>query len=859
MTSVALANNGTALMSVVTKVSPSAAVATAAADIAEKLSAITGATFAVTTGDGLTGIAVGIDGDFAWPLSFTPDNPTKTEDYILRSHAGGLYVGGATDKGITHAIWDLLYRIGYRQFFPGDAWEIIPSVPELSVDINVTESPDWYGRRFGIHYHLWDSNAPRVSAWNQRNRMGQGIELITNHAYAAIVSRHEAEFAAHPEYYAEIDGVRDVDAGGGVKFDISNADLRQLVTDDTLALFAADSSLQSASLDPSDGGGWGNSAAEEALGSISDRVIMLANQAAAAVDAVYPSQKYIGIYAYNKHSPPPNIAVNPRVVVSIATRFLTGGFTVDSLISGWSEKGATLGIREYYSVNVWDRDLPGKARASNKPFLRQSLRDWRARGARWMTSESGDGWGMAGLGYYLAARYMWDTAETVNHDALIADFMTRCFGPAQAPMAEFFELIDGVNKPLLSQDLIGRMYIHCSDALDLTVDAAIRRRIYDLALYTRYVELFREYELAETSGGERQSAFETLIRYAYQISVQNHMVHSNALWRDLEKRDENVSIPPEAKYSIDEPDNPWKTSEVIPDAVIDGYITDGIANNPLLAFTPVQFSDDLVLATSLEIPAPTGPLGEYTYIRSEGYYHTWVETAPAQVLVRGIGGKSSATEGDVRFELYPREEPEFLFVDSAQIPPDNTGYDLVFDTEFTGLQSLRVSDGGGGYEVNPNDPDAAFTYDCGLHRTTRFTGRWTMYFYVPVGTTVVGGYAWGASGTVGSDTLKDSDGVVRYTFTRPGGYYWYVPVPEGQDGKLWRFDNCIDKRALMTVPPYVARSAEELLLPREVLFVELFRQAPARRSARFDSEDRSAVGATGGRAAFAAAESRAVG
>ncbi|MGM0739553.1 MAG: T9SS type A sorting domain-containing protein, partial [Bacteroidota bacterium] len=47
--------------------------------------------------------------------------------------------------------------------------------------------------------------------------------------------------------------------------------------------------------------------------------------------------------------------------------------------------------------------------------------------------------------------------------------------------------------------------------------------------------------------------------------------------------------------------------------------------------------------------------------------------------------------------------------------------------------------------------------------------------------------------------------------------YFNIPVGEGQDGKLWRISN--DKGytlRLMSVPPYMARSGEELLLPLEV-------------------------------------------
>ncbi|MFM8469527.1 MAG: hypothetical protein ACKODH_06095 [Limisphaerales bacterium] len=44
-----------------------------------------------------------------------------------------------------------------------------------------------------------------------------------------------------------------------------------------------------------------------------------------------------------------------------------------------------------------------------------------------------------------------------------------------------------------------------------------------------------------------------------------------------------------------------------------------------------------------------------------------------------------------------------------------------------------------------------------------------------------------------------------------------MPVEAGQDGKLWQLQNTAGTRMLMTVPPYLARSASELMLPEEVL------------------------------------------
>jgi hypothetical protein len=89
-------------------------------------------------------------------------------------------------------------------------------------------------------------------------------------------------------------------------------------------------------------------------------------------------------------------------------------------------------------------------------------------------------------------------------------------------------------------------------------------------------------------------------------------------------------------------------------------------------------------------------------------------------------------------------------------------------------------------------------------------GRWTLYFYVPKHTPFVGGFAQGVG------DLLDPEGRKIFSFTGKGEYF-KVPVPSGADGRLWRFSNCTGDRLLMTVPAYMAASAAELLLPKEVV------------------------------------------
>lgn len=542
---VQLARDGTAHHSVTTAAQASPRVQAAAKTLAEMLGKISGAKFQTTTGDGQRGLAVGRAGDFPGvnlPLKSDPKDPTLREDYVLRSHANGIWLVGNTDFAVEHAVWDFLHRLGYRQFFPGPHWEIIPTQRELSLAVDVTEHPSYYARRIWYGFGPWDYAAAPYADWCAKNRATSGIALNSGHAYDGILNRNHVEFHAHAEYLGLQNGERRTS-----KFCISNPGLRRLVVADALAQFAKNPDADSVSLDPSDGGGWCECAPCQAMGSVTDRA--LTRQRGRRRGHGEDGDKFIGMYAYSQHSPPPNIAAHPRVVISIATAFITGGFSVDQLIDGWQQRAKVLGIREYYSVNTWDRDLPGAARGGRIQYLKTSIPHFHERGARFLSAESSDNWGPNGLGYYLAARLLWDVREAGDADALVADFLDRSFGPVRQPMAEFYKLLTAEKRPPLSDDLVGRLYRRLDEARRGTTDAAIHARLADLTLYTRYVELWLDYSTA--SGPPRQAAFEALIRHAYRMRT-TMMIHAKALYRDLAARDKSVAIPKPAVWNIAE-------------------------------------------------------------------------------------------------------------------------------------------------------------------------------------------------------------------------------------------------------------------------------------------------------------------
>lgn len=137
-----------------------------------------------------------------------------------------------------------------------------------------------------------------------------------------------------------------------------------------------------------------------------------------------------------------------------------------------------------------------------------------------------------------------------------------------------------------------------------------------------------------------------------------------------------------------------------------------------------------------------------------------------------------------------------------------------------GLHRLDAQDGGGTHITWP--ADIRVTVESGFASpavNSQFRGVWTLYAYVPKGTRVIGGWSarvenWAPRP---AGRLVDPTGKPVLNFGALEEGWFKVEVPPGQDGKLWKFDQCVGKRLLMTIPPYLARRAEELLLPAEVV------------------------------------------
>jgi len=146
---------------------------------------------------------------------------------------------------------------------------------------------------------------------------------------------------------------------------------------------------------------------------------------------------------------------------------------------------------------------------------------------------------------------------------------------------------------------------------------------------------------------------------------------------------------------------------------------------------------------------------------------------------------------------------------------------VVLKTPHPGLHRLETVDGGDFTRIQWPE-GMPVTVESGIDTpgvTSHFRGGWTLYFYVPKGTKLVGGWASRIANWAPriSGKLVDADGREAFDFGKAEEGWFRVPVPPGQDGRLWKFENAVGQRLLMTVPPYLARRGEELLLPAEVV------------------------------------------
>jgi hypothetical protein len=290
------------------------------------------------------------------------------------------------------------------------------------------------------------------------------------------------------------------------------------------------------------------------------------------------------------------------------------------------------------------------------------------------------------------------------------------------------------------------------------------------------------------------------------------MVHSYGLWCRLV-----------TQAAALDPKHPWKDERPIPPEEIAKILVEGIANNVPVepGFVGVEYSNKLVPAAA-RLGLPKVPEGSFPNAPQDHQrYQIWLPEQAGSLDLKITVTKRWQNRLPKISLFSPQEVSLNAVASDESYLPDGKPYAIKLKTPYAGLHRVETLDGGD-YTRIEWPAGVPVTIESGIDTpgvTSHFRGAWTMYFYVPKGTTVVGGWASRIANWAPriSGRLVAPDGKVALDFAKVEEGWFKVPVGPGLDGRLWKFEDSQGQRLMMTVPPYLARRAEDLLLPVEVI------------------------------------------
>ena len=773
-TGLLLAEKGKALLPVVISAKASPGTRALAAELAAILQRITGAAFTVQTGDSTRGIVLGTLAEFPDPALRKPlqiqDGFNGRESYAIRTDAKRLRLLGATDLGASHAAFRFLETLGCRWFFPAPEWEVVPSMPTLRANLQETDRPALLARRIWYGYGFFDQDPQgkelrEYAAWNRHNRMAQSFSVNCGHAWQTIIADNKEAFDRHPEYLALVKGKRQ-----GEQLCVSNPAVRALAVQWALDFFRKNPLADMVSLEPSDGDGQCECPACARLGSISERVFGLANEAGRAVARQYPG-KLVGLYAYNEHCEPPSFVLEPNVYIQLTAGFIRGRYRFDELLELWPKHCRHMGLYEYFSVWLWDFDrLPG-GNGGNVPYLRRQIPRYAALGATSLDCESGCNWGLHGRGYYLASRLMWN--PRTNADATLADFYEKAFGPAAATVQRYYERFDPGAKPLLSEHLLALGFRDLEQATRLAAGRTdVQARLDHLKQYLRYVHL--RWQIDRASVKERRKALTlAALTHAYRTrySYMNHWEAMRQEWTRQAAQEFG-----EPSWDFNASHQPWAVERPYTHAETEAEFQEGLAFFQPQAIQEKKFSSDL---TPVRFP------GAAASVESVQQYQGSVRYA--LYSLRGEPLTLSVVTGTIAW-YRDRAPARWTLTDSAgkriggsSLPLDGLPHPIEVTPPQPGLYYFEMDDSSAGWQIRAA-PGRIVSLALESGRDLAHAG-WmqTMCFYVPKGTRELQ-YYWSG----GPHWVHGPDGT-KIREVEASGAFIKIPVPNGTDGKVWSF------------------------------------------------------------------------
>lgn len=438
---------------------------------------------------------------------------------------------GKKDLGVLFAVSHFLETFaGVRWYLPGDLGQVIPAKKALTVPAGVTiQSPDFPMRRIGKKF---------ASDWALFNKMNtnlfkkEGFNIFgTAHTFHEFLSP-DKYFKSHPEYFAEIKGKR-----RPRQLCTSNPEVIRLVAEAIIRLFKDRTYLDMGTLFPQDSVFFCECANCRALDdpdappvqainsrskisgpqwhkyrSLSRRMTIFYVEVAKRVLTVYPNAKIqVGAYKFYLYPygniplrAPENVFVemchgwdHNHHIESDASEI---NMRFRAALDDWRKIYAGVTIYEYYR-KLAHLDLPF-------PILHSIEKDipyFNKVGIYGLYTQFGKDYYTNGLNYYIAARLLWDSSQSVAE--IMDDFCKNFYGASAEYMKAYYNnyekaAIDAdivLSCPVyeldkvFTKDMIEKQNRLIEQALQNAENQRIKKRIRRSHISLLYVKLCMDY------------------------------------------------------------------------------------------------------------------------------------------------------------------------------------------------------------------------------------------------------------------------------------------------------------------------------------------------------------------------------
>jgi hypothetical protein len=434
------------------------------------------------------------------------------EGIYINGDAQSVTIIGNSALALQEAVFFYLEQLGYRYLMPGKTWEVIPRLSGIYKKMSLLTKPQFEWREItnGHGYANHNKIASDFNTWFTANRLGGAFRMWLGHSYDVIVQNNLEEFKQHPEYFAQT-VVRGT-IPGTPKFNVANKGLVDLVVRDAVKRMEQirnhDPGIVLLSMEPSDDGGFCTTAECNRIGSVSDQVFYLSNEAAKAVRKKYPGT-WVGVYAYNQHMMPTKLPLEPNTLVMVANGFNRTEYDTYELLKMWGKKAKKLGVYEYLSVYEWDNDLPGQVNTAKTKFVTQTVRKYAANGATTYIGESVMGWVHKGWGQYLLARVLWD--PKINVDSLKKDFFSHAFENSATEMRKLYESWENYQHRIPRDNDMADWLEIVNNAYEKAGNEKLRARINQVKMYLHYLVMYKDLKKTPT-----KENYVALMHYAHR-------------------------------------------------------------------------------------------------------------------------------------------------------------------------------------------------------------------------------------------------------------------------------------------------------------------------------------------------------